>query len=131
MDSESEHFFRANTLGGESRWTRTSTTRSGNSKHIDIEELEMLLEPYFVQINGTLNKLTTLKEYVDDTDDYIKIMQDAKQNHLMQMNVILATATLVVSAFVALSGVFGINIHIDLFANDTDAQKEAGMPKFL
>ena len=61
MDSESEHLFRANTLGRESRGTRTSTTRSGNSKHLDIEELEMLLEAYFVQIDGTLNKLSTVR----------------------------------------------------------------------
>ncbi|GJZ83150.1 magnesium transporter MRS2-3-like protein [Tanacetum coccineum] len=131
LDSESEHIFRANTLGRGSRGTRTSTTRSGNSKHLDIEELEMLLEPYFVQIDGTLNKLSTLKKYVDDTDDYIKIMQDDKQNHLLQMAVITATANLVLSAVVALAGVFGMNIFIDLFASDTDAQKEAGMPKFI
>ncbi|PWA66406.1 magnesium transporter 4 [Artemisia annua] len=131
MDSESEHLFRANTLGRESRGTRTSTTRSGNSKHLDIEELEMLLEAYFVQIDGTLNKLSTLREYVDDTEDYINIMLDDKQNHLLQMGVMLTTATLVVSAFVVVAGVFGMNIHIDLFADDNDALKEVGNRKFL
>lgn len=40
--------------------THTSTTRSAISKHLDVEELEMLLEAYFVQIDGTLNKLTTV-----------------------------------------------------------------------
>lgn len=39
----------------------------------DVEELEMLLEAYFMQIDGTLNKLTTLREYIDDTEDYINI----------------------------------------------------------
>ncbi|WJX77211.1 hypothetical protein P8452_60539 [Trifolium repens] len=33
----------------------------------------MLLEAYFMQIDGTLNKLTTLLEYIDDTEDYINI----------------------------------------------------------
>nr|XP_043624758.1 magnesium transporter MRS2-3 [Erigeron canadensis] len=126
-----EHPYRANTLGRDSRGTRTSTTRSGNSKHLDIEELEMLLEAYFVQIDGTLNKLSTLREYVDDTEDYINIMLDDKQNHLLQMGVMLTTATLVVSAFVVVAGVFGMNITIELFASDTQAQKDAGMPKFL
>lgn len=60
-DNQFEHLFRANTLGRESRGTRTSTARSGNSKHLDIEELEMLLEAYFVQIDGTLNKLSTVR----------------------------------------------------------------------
>ncbi|KAI3712307.1 hypothetical protein L1987_70858 [Smallanthus sonchifolius] len=131
IDSQSEHLFRANTLGRESRGTRTSTTRSGNSKHLDIEELEMLLEAYFVQIDGTLNKLSTLREYVDDTEDYINIMLDDKQNHLLQMGVMLTTATLVVGAFVVVAGVFGMNIGIDLFNDETEELKDVGMRKFL
>uniref|UniRef100_A0A0R0EE56 Magnesium transporter n=1 Tax=Glycine max TaxID=3847 RepID=A0A0R0EE56_SOYBN len=39
----------------------------------DVEELEMLLEAYFSEIDHTLNKLTTLREYIDDTEDYINI----------------------------------------------------------
>eukprot|EP00850_Spirogloea_muscicola_P016548 SM000135S26992 [mRNA] locus=s135:35525:35967:- [translate_table: standard] len=75
----------------------------------------MLLEAYFVQIEGTLNKLSTLREYVDDTQDYIEIMLDDKQNHLLQMNVLLTTATLVITMFVVITGIFGMNIHISLF----------------
>ncbi|KAG0453469.1 hypothetical protein HPP92_024773 [Vanilla planifolia] len=52
---------------------------------LNIEELEMLLEAYFVQIDGTLNKLSALRDYVDDTEDYINIMLDEKQNQLLQM----------------------------------------------
>ncbi|KAL7597853.1 hypothetical protein Lser_V15G24477 [Lactuca serriola] len=131
IDQQPEQLYRANTLGRESRGTRTSTTRSGHSKHLDVEELEMLLEAYFVQIDGTLNKLSTLREYVDDTEDYINIMLDDKQNHLLQMGVMLTTATLVVGAFVVVAGVFGMNIHIELFNADTGAEKEVGMRKFL
>ncbi|GAB4853416.1 Magnesium transporter MRS2-3 [Ancistrocladus abbreviatus] len=114
-DNLHEGFEGPSALGRESRGAHTSTTRSAISKHLDVEELEMLLEAYFVQIDGTLNKLTTLREYVDDTEDYINIMLDDKQNHLLQMGVMLTTATLVVSAFVVVAGVFGMNIHISLF----------------
>ena len=55
MDSQREQFLRSNTLGRESRITRNTTI-----KHRDVEELEMLLEAYFVQIDGTLNKLSTV-----------------------------------------------------------------------
>ncbi|KHN35209.1 Magnesium transporter MRS2-3 [Glycine soja] len=103
-----------------------SASFSAVTKQLDVEELEMLLEAYFVQIDGTLNKLSTLREYVDDTEDYINIMLDDKQNHLLQMGVMLTTATLVVSAFVVVAGIFGMNIHIELF----DDQK-AGMTQFL
>jgi magnesium transporter len=35
-----------------------------------------------------------LREYVEDTEDYINIMLDDKQNQLLQMGVVLSTATL-------------------------------------
>ncbi|CDP09701.1 unnamed protein product [Coffea canephora] len=127
MDNTREQLIAAaRTLSKDSRGTRTSTTQSAISKQLDVEELEMLLEAYFVQIDGTLNKLSTLREYVDDTEDYINIMLDDKQNHLLQMGVMLTTATLVVSAFVVVAGIFGMNIHIELFDPD-----KAGMPQFL
>eukprot|EP00850_Spirogloea_muscicola_P006236 SM000029S10531 [mRNA] locus=s29:647963:650499:- [translate_table: standard] len=93
----------------------SSSSNSTSQKSLDVEELEMLLEAYFVQIEGTLNKLSTLREYVDDTQDYIEIMLDDKQNHLLQMNVLLTTATLVITMFVVITGIFGMNIHISLF----------------
>ncbi|TKW04410.1 hypothetical protein SEVIR_7G107500v4 [Setaria viridis] len=80
-----------------------------------IDELEILLESYFVQTDGTLNKLNTLREYVDDTEDYINIMLDEKQNQLLQMGIMLSTGTLVVSAAIAVTGVFGMNITIPLY----------------
>ncbi|KAK4486087.1 hypothetical protein RD792_008755 [Penstemon davidsonii] len=113
------------TFRRDSRRTQTSA-HTAITKNLDVEELEMILEAYFVQIDGTLNKLSTLKEYVDDTEDYINIMLDDKQNHLLQMGVMLTTATVVVSAFVALTGVFGMNITIELFD-----ENKAGMPEFL
>ncbi|KAK7276829.1 hypothetical protein RIF29_17975 [Crotalaria pallida] len=108
--------------------TRASTTYSSavTSKQLDVVELEMLLEAYFVQIDGTLNNLSTLREYVDDTEDYINIMLDDKQNHLLQMGVMLTTATLAVSAFIVVMGILGINIHIELFD-----PKVSGMREFL
>lgn len=127
IDHQQERLYGGpNALSRGSRGTHTSTTRSAISKHLDVEELEMLLEAYFVQIDGTLNKLNTLREYVEDTEDYINIMLDDKQNHLLQMGVMLTTATLVVSAFVVVAGIFGMNINIDLFD-----ETKSGMPEFL
>ncbi|KAF8410246.1 hypothetical protein HHK36_002771 [Tetracentron sinense] len=126
IDTQEHLFGPSNALSRGSHGTHTSTTHSAISKHLDVEELEMLLEAYFVQIDGTLNKLSTLREYVDDTEDYINIMLDDKQNHLLQMGVMLTTATLVVSAFVVVAGIFGMNINIELF-ND----EKSGMNEFL
>ncbi|KAF0916413.1 hypothetical protein E2562_007514 [Oryza meyeriana var. granulata] len=89
-----------------------------------IEELEMLLEAYFVQIDGTLNKLSHLREYVDDTEDYINIMLDDKQNQLLQMGVMLSTATVVITAGVAVVGIFGMNIAVA--KSQSAAEREKG-----
>ncbi|KAF0902490.1 hypothetical protein E2562_017890 [Oryza meyeriana var. granulata] len=93
-------------------------TESGRESSVyvkpDIEELEMLLEAYFVQIDGTLNTLYHIREYADDTEDYINIMLDEKQNQLLQMGVMLTTATVVVTAGIVVVSLFGMNIHIDL-----------------
>lgn len=59
-DNPQDHLFGAHAIGRDSHGTHTSTTRSAISKHLDVEELEMLLEAYFVQIDGTLNKLSTV-----------------------------------------------------------------------
>ena len=35
-------------------------------------QVEQLLETYFMNLDNTWNRLQTLAEYVDDTEDYIK-----------------------------------------------------------
>uniref|UniRef100_A0A2P2IZU2 Magnesium transporter n=1 Tax=Rhizophora mucronata TaxID=61149 RepID=A0A2P2IZU2_RHIMU len=81
----------------------------------NIEELEMLLEAYFAQIDGILQKLSHMSEYVDDTEDFINIMLDDKQNQLLQMGVMLGTANMILNAGIVVVGLFGMNINIDLF----------------
>ncbi|XP_048135115.1 magnesium transporter MRS2-3-like [Rhodamnia argentea] len=87
----------------------------GSSKHLDVAELEMLLEAYFVQLDGTLNELSALREYIQDTEDYVNIMLDDKQNNLLQMGVVISTATLFITMFIIVTGIFGMNVRIALF----------------
>ncbi|ESQ53211.1 hypothetical protein EUTSA_v10027315mg [Eutrema salsugineum] len=118
LKANDAHDLLTSELNGNSRGTHASPTRSAMSYKFNIKELEMLLEPYFVQIDGTLNKLSTLKEHVDDTEDYIKIKQDGEQNRLLQSNVKATTATLLLNAFIVVAGVFGMNISIELFKDE-------------
>lgn len=37
-------------------------------RSIDVVQVEMLLEAYFMQVDNTCNKLQTLHEYIDDTE---------------------------------------------------------------
>uniref|UniRef100_A0A0E0KQS6 Magnesium transporter n=1 Tax=Oryza punctata TaxID=4537 RepID=A0A0E0KQS6_ORYPU len=145
-------------------------TIAGGGFSPNTDELEILLESYFVQIDGTLNNLSTvssclppckipladedetiseslsrrrppramvagmmnqrtklmkLREYVDDTEDYINMMLDEKQNQLLQMGILLSTGTLVASCAIAVTGVFGINIHISLYDSPASASAAA------
>ncbi|CAL5392636.1 unnamed protein product [Camellia sinensis] len=76
----------------------------------DVEEPEMLLEAYFMQIDGTLNKLTTLRKYIDDTEDYINIRLDNHRNQLIQLELFLSPASVSLSIYSLIAGIFGVNM---------------------
>lgn len=90
------------------RSSRTSATTVHGEN--DVEELEMLLEAYFMQIDGTLNKLTTLREYIDDTEDYINIQLDNHRNQLIQLELFLSSGTVCLSVYSLVAAIFGMNI---------------------
>ncbi|CAK9151151.1 unnamed protein product [Ilex paraguariensis] len=81
----------------------------------NIEELESLLGAYFMQMEEILNKLFTMREYVHDTEDYINIILDDKQNQLLQMGVIVSSLVLIMNLGVVTDAVMNMNIHISLF----------------
>ncbi|XP_026659985.1 magnesium transporter MRS2-I-like [Phoenix dactylifera] len=92
-----------------SRASRASAaTFHGNES--DVEELEMLLEAYFRQIESALNKLTTLREYIDDTEDYINFQLDNHRNQLIQLELFLSAANVVLTLYSLVAGIFGMNI---------------------
>ncbi|KAJ7523959.1 hypothetical protein O6H91_18G070300 [Diphasiastrum complanatum] len=77
---------------------RTATMYTYGAEN-DVEELEMLLEAHLMQIDGTLNRLNALREYIDDTEDYINIQLDNHRNQLIQ--VVLLTGLLCFTVFTA------------------------------
>ncbi|XP_059433188.1 magnesium transporter MRS2-I-like isoform X1 [Corylus avellana] len=102
-------FLDSPTIGSKiSKTSRASaeTTQGEN----DVEELEMLLEAYFMQIDSTMNKLTTLREYIDDTEDYINIQLDNHRNQLIQLELFLSSGTVCLSVYSLVAAIFGMNI---------------------
>ncbi|CAI8604804.1 unnamed protein product [Vicia faba] len=91
-----------------------------NSDVGSVEELEKLLGAYFVQIGSTLNKLSMLNEYVEDTEDYINITLDDKQNRILQTGVHIGTISVIVNSFILVTGIFGMNIEIEIFHAEKD-----------
>ncbi|KAH0936722.1 hypothetical protein HID58_004183 [Brassica napus] len=99
------------TIGSKiSRASRMSLVSVRGDDENDVEELEMLLEAYFMQIDSTLNKLTALREYIDDTEDYINIQLDNHRNQLIQLELMLSSGTVCISMYSMIAGIFGMNI---------------------
>ena len=42
-----------------------------------------------MQVTSTENKLSTLYEYVDDTEDYVEIQQDNRRNQLIKLDLLV------------------------------------------
>ncbi|KAL5992924.1 hypothetical protein ACLOJK_013843 [Asimina triloba] len=81
----------------------------------DVEDLEMLLEAYFMQLDGTRNKILSVREYIDDTEDYVNIQLDNQRNELIQLQLILTIASFALTFGTMMAGIFGINIPCSLF----------------
>ncbi|KAL2487650.1 Magnesium transporter MRS2-4 [Forsythia ovata] len=99
---------------------RLSSTRSGSlvSNYIndhDVEDLEMLLEAYFMQLDGTRNKILSVREYTDDTEDYVNIQLDNQRNELIQLQLTLTIASFAVAVETMMAGWFGMNIPCTLY----------------
>ncbi|XP_072984842.1 magnesium transporter MRS2-I-like isoform X1 [Typha latifolia] len=103
-------FAESPTLGSKISKASRASAATTNGNENDVEELEMLLEAYFMQIDGTLNKLATLREYIDDTEDYINIQLDNHRNQLIQLELFLSSGTISLSLYSLSAGVFGMNI---------------------
>ncbi|GLT42732.1 hypothetical protein SLA2020_167180 [Shorea laevis] len=81
----------------------------------DVEDLEMLLEAYFMQLDGTRNKILSVREYIDDTEDYVNIQLDNQRNELIQLQLILTIASFAIAAETLVAGMFGMNLQCTLY----------------
>ncbi|ONK55506.1 uncharacterized protein A4U43_UnF2080 [Asparagus officinalis] len=81
----------------------------------DVEDLEMLLEAYFMQLDGTRNKILSVREYIDDTEDYVNIQLDNQRNELIQLQLILTIASFAIAINTLIVGAFAMNIPCELY----------------
>ncbi|KAL1561801.1 magnesium transporter MRS2-I-like [Salvia divinorum] len=85
-----------------------SATVSGDEN--DVDEVEMLLETYFMQIDDTLNILTTLGQHIDNANAYVRIKLDKDRNRLIQLDLCLSAGNLCLDVSALVAGIFGMNI---------------------
>ncbi|KAF3635668.1 putative magnesium transporter MRS2-G [Capsicum annuum] len=94
--------------------SRSGSLVSNHFNYYDVEDLEMLLEAYFMQLEGTRNKILSVREYIDDTEDYVNIQLDNQRNELIQLQLTLTIASFAVAVETLVAGWFGMNIPCTL-----------------
>ncbi|KAL6906453.1 hypothetical protein ACP4OV_004054 [Aristida adscensionis] len=87
------------------------------SMHLDndVEDLEMLLEAYFMQLDGIRNRILSVREYIDDTEDYVNIQLDNQRNELIQLQLTLTIASFGIAINTFVAGAFAMNIPCSLY----------------
>ncbi|MEW5305387.1 MAG: hypothetical protein WDW36_007929 [Sanguina aurantia] len=86
------------------------TTIADAEDEEEVEEVERLLEAYFMPIHNTFNRLQTLHEYIKDTEDLVNIDLDQRRNQLITITVVVSALTAAISLTSAAAGIFGMNL---------------------
>ncbi|DBB04051.1 TPA: hypothetical protein ACH3X1_013106 [Trebouxia sp. C0004] len=76
----------------------------------DMQQVEMLLEAYFIQMDNTFNRLETMNEYISDTEEYIDLEINNFRNNLIRTRMILNAGNLVMAMVFVVSSIFGMNL---------------------
>jgi hypothetical protein len=91
--------------------TRLAAERESEEREA-VEDLENMIEAYFEQIDGSSKKLAELREYINNSEDYVAIELDSHRNELIQLELLLTIATLCVSVYAVIGSLFGMNVPI-------------------
>ncbi|KTG32236.1 hypothetical protein cypCar_00009769 [Cyprinus carpio] len=75
------------------------------------EEMELLLENYFMQAEELGNKARELKDLIDDSESVIFINLDSHRNVMMRLNLQLTMGTFSLSLFGLMGVAFGMNLE--------------------
>ncbi|CAN7047745.1 hypothetical protein Bca4012_073708 [Brassica carinata] len=118
QQSEAELGETASNLLSRATSNRSSSMVTSSTKGDDVEDLEMLLEAYFMQLEGMRNRILTVREYIDDTEDYVNIQLDNQRNEMIQLQLTLTIASFAITANTLLVSLFGMNIPCPLYKMD-------------
>ena len=69
-----------------------------------MEAVENLLESYFMQIDNAYDRLCTVGEYIQDTEEFVNIELDSARNRLIRLEIVLTAATFALAIFSLVGG---------------------------
>uniref|UniRef100_A0A7S0NAT3 Magnesium transporter n=1 Tax=Chlamydomonas leiostraca TaxID=1034604 RepID=A0A7S0NAT3_9CHLO len=109
----------------------TSATSSHSSiMNEEIAEVEMLLEAYFMHIDNVYNRLKTLGEYIEDTEDLVNIKLDAQRNRLISCDLAMAGVNTINTCLMGLAGYFAMNLtHMGTSLPNPEDDPPEGAPR--
>ncbi|AEE85509.1 unnamed protein product [Arabidopsis thaliana] len=98
------------------RHTSNRISTSMVTEEDDIDDMEMLLEAYFMQLEGMRNKILLMKEHIDSTEAYVKILQNSRRNGLIHLMMLVNIGNYAITAGTVVVNLFGMNIPIGLYS---------------
>lgn len=83
-----------------------------------VEDMEMLLEAYFMELEGTRNKILAVREYIADTEAYVNFQLGNQRNGLIQLQLFLNIFSFAMAVYGMITGFFGMSIPCSWFYED-------------
>ncbi|XP_063054429.1 magnesium transporter MRS2 homolog, mitochondrial [Engraulis encrasicolus] len=96
------------------KWTDPRVFEESSLGIDHAEEMELLLENYYMQAEELGNKTRELKGLIDDSESVIFINLDSHRNVMMRLNLQLTMGTFSLSLFGLIGVAFGMNLQSDL-----------------
>lgn len=98
-------------------WSAIKCERSSILEEIDSKIRHALWPDLFITNFGLIFFLLCLqvREYIDDTEDYVNIQLDNQRNELIQLQLTLTIASFAIVFETSIAGLFGMNIPCTLY----------------
>ncbi|KAM9783298.1 magnesium transporter MRS2 homolog, mitochondrial [Neosynchiropus ocellatus] len=93
------------------KWTDPKVLEESSLGIDHAEEMELLLENYYMQAEELGNKARELKGLIDDSESVIFINLDSHRNVMMRLNLQLTMGTFSLSLFGLIGVAFGMNLE--------------------
>ncbi|KAL1203198.1 Magnesium transporter MRS2-6 [Cardamine amara subsp. amara] len=99
-------------LNNTSSLHRVKSKRRSATMVREEDDVEMLLESYFMQLEEMRNKIFMMKEHIDSTEAYVKIEQRNERNGLMELKMKVDIKNFAITVGTLVFNLFGMNISI-------------------
>ncbi|KAL3060517.1 magnesium transporter MRS2 homolog, mitochondrial [Trematomus bernacchii] len=93
------------------KWTDPRVFEESSLGIDHAEEMELLLENYYMQAEELANKTRELKGLIDDSESVVFINLDSHRNVMMRLNLQLAMGSFSLSLFGLIGVAFGMNLQ--------------------